>query len=783
MLRFHGPALVFALAICGAASASTIENVAYNPKLHLQVVPPGWSPPDAPAASVARSAESLAQLPVPSYAVLVRGEDLDPKSSIVDLGDALVASWIRQGLVPDRHAVMIVAWSEDCGKPKEVRRPGHTHCDYAITTGWALRQLGIEPARDIETLGAPFHKATDQSPRDVPGGIYNTLQGIAQLEQSRRTLAREEKDGSRAHALASADRTILLAKHFLSEGRDDGTLRRLVDQAVASRGKPVSQITDADESLRTYLDSLIRIDEVQNDHRLQQFVEVGILVALVLILLAFLGLRARRRWDAVAAIRDPVRAQLLDLRSRTSAGRRALEELEKQWAPLQSRLGSGPQTVELAEAVGKDLHDLNAVMDALTQHVRSCETLLWQVPIRSFLRLLSPCPAQVLERQLRASFPVSVSRAEGFSLVFNSNLTRIRVTTEEAEKLAGDLHARASLKIQSLLQAQNTPVDQVLDTCSRRRVEEVAQQAELLGVPPVWYSTHPLKNRDIPGMQSLIRDMYALDPITALASASKFHQGHMQVVQRVEAVAEALASVSARRTPSMVYPADVRLDPDDDPKLTIAEAEEAEIKLSRLVESPEDPTSVSAVQAQAAAAIRLYNKALAQHEALYLAQAQLGPLVEDLKKRQQEVNRQFAAFPASSMSADARNLAALTALHMQSASLGIAQAAADAAERWVTRAYRVAAKARAELAQAERCVAQLALVAQPTASLPDRDALAGHLGKALSSLGSSLGNFMASSQDGGTSSGTGGGSGGGGGTSTGGGSGGGGGTSTGGGSK
>ena len=784
MQRCRGLWVVLVFLLCGSARASggPLENIPFSAKVHARVIPPGWAPPDTSQGKIADLADALERQDLPSYAVLLRGEDLDPKVNLVEAGDAMVEAWLKQGLPAARHAVMVVAWSEDCGKPKEARRQGHTRCDYSIVVGWGLRRLGIEPARDIAKLAAPFHLATDQSPRDLAGGIQKTLQGIAHLELEQAARQREEEDGSRARALASIDRSILLARHFIAEeGRDD-TLQRLTAQAIGVRDKAVSQITESDESLRTYLDSLMRIKEIQSDRRTQKLVEAGILAALILVLLAFVGLRARRRWDAVAAIRDPVRILLQELRARCASAYKSVGELETAWQSLQSRVGHGPKTAEVAGTIGRGLHDLRAVTEALDQHLKSCETLLWQVPFRSLLRLISPCPAQALERQIHKAFPVAVARADGFSLVFNSNVTRVRLTTEEAEKHIAEIHALAEQQIRGLRAALDSKLEDVLEACSRKRLDEVAARAHDLGVAPVWYSTHPLKNRDIQGIQLILRQMHELDPVAALVSASKFRQNHEVVAQRVEAVGEALASVAVRRTPNVAYPATAQLDPEDDPKLTIAEAEASEIKLARLAESPENPEDAAPVQAQAAAVIRLYNKALAQHEALYLAQAQLPPLLEDLQVRHQNLSKQVTSFATTSsgMDTSARSTATLAVLHMQSAGLGIAQATADAAKHWVFRAFRVANKARAEMAQAERCVQQTAAYLATSTKVPSL---------AASGLGASMVSVAAMQDDGGgdggtsTGTGSGGGSGGGGGTSSGGGSGGGGGTSSGGGSK
>ena len=139
--------LAFIAAIClgwsPSAAAQKTLDLAFQADQHVYLASPVWHPAAMSPQGLAKLSDALGKFPLPSFAVLVRGESVPPDATAVRMLDDLVDRWAPQGL-PERHAVLLLLWGEDC--PMPARRPGHDRCDYAVAVGAAVRIMGITPA-------------------------------------------------------------------------------------------------------------------------------------------------------------------------------------------------------------------------------------------------------------------------------------------------------------------------------------------------------------------------------------------------------------------------------------------------------------------------------------------------------------------------------------------------------------------------------------------------------------------------------------------------------------
>lgn len=602
--------LAFWLCLPFAARAAPAVDVHFQPDQHVYVLPGTWHPSSMSPVGLSKLGESLKALPLPSYVVVARGEGIPAGTSVVRALDDLIDAWLQQGLT-DRHTVMLLLWSDDCALP--LRRPEHARCDYAIGIGAAVRSVGVTSSG--AGAHALFERATSKRPVDPLHGMQEALRAIAEAEQEAN--ARESLDRARAEAdLDSAISLLRLLAEDPAANREERTmLNATADQASGARAAGSTRLMrDAQTLVESQVRLWVRLQEERRRVRTFRWAATTALGALAFLVMVFLWYRARRRLGTMTAAMDPAITDFDHYQARFGRAAIAVKELAQRISKVHEQLPpTATSAIVQLGGARRQFEEAERHIRAASSHLHSCAPLAGRTA-KVLALFTGSCPGSDLGRRLRATYRVDM--ADSVSLhdayVFGS-ATRTRFfSLEHAEGEVSRLYNEANgcvADVENAIQSVRTCIQ-----VHRSGLEfnALSKRTETRHVPMVWLSQHPFLAE---GPQFFLEAEMLADrnPVAAMSMIRDYERRHAEVSSVVDRIAQAITRVVNVRVADLSLPADICIDPADNPRNTLVLAQHAEEELLRLIEAPIDATSASPVESKAHETVGLYEKAIAQH--------------------------------------------------------------------------------------------------------------------------------------------------------------------------
>jgi len=561
-------------------------------------------------AGLAKLGETLGKMSIPSYVIVARGEGVAAGIPAVRALDDLIDTWLQQGL-PDRHSVMLLLWSDDCSV--SVRRPEHSRCDYAIGVGAAVRAAGVTPAS--AGAGDLFERATSKRPVDPVYGMQQALRAISEAEQE--ATARETLDRARAEAdLDSAISLLrLLAQDPAASREERNMLDATADQAVSARTAGSTRLMrDAQSLVESQVRLWVRLQEERRRVQTFRWAAASALGAALFLFLVFLWYRARRRLGTMNEAMDPSVRDFDHYQTRFSRAAAAVRELKERIERVRSQLPLTATSAhdQVAEAC-KQADQADRHVKAASAHLHTCAPLAGRTA-KVVALITGSCPGSDLGRRLRATYRVDM--AESVSLhdahVFGS-ATRTRFfSLEHAEAEVSRLYDEANKCVADVESAIHSVMTCIQVHRSGLEFEALSRRTETMHVPMVWLSQHPFLAE---GPQFFLEaeTLAYKNPVAAMHMIRDYERRHAACAAVIDRIARTITRVINVRVADLTLPADLTIDPADNPRNTLVLAQHAEEELLRLIEAPIDATSASPVEVKANETVGLYEKAIAQH--------------------------------------------------------------------------------------------------------------------------------------------------------------------------
>lgn len=595
------------LGLCGIANAADPLN--FQP--HQVIYQVGDFSKSPPLNLATRLEPKLQKMTLPSYLILIAGEGTGQPA--VQLLDTWMARWAGR-IQSDRYVVMVVKWSQDCGS--RIRRPGHDSCDFAIRTGYALDQLGVNP----QSAGADriLPEILIEDPSRFFDEIPKLFDRIAQYEQTQ--IRRAAQD--RAQVDLELTRLVTILDAFRGDQNEEEakSIRILLDQIEEARQSgSVAALLEAKGMADAHLQLLLRFkEERQRISTLRRVTWVGAGAILTLLGL-YLWVRARRRIQSVQAHMDPARLDLQHHLDRFKRAQTVLEALYHRTDQIRSDLPrTALMTLGQIQMAQRIIQEASRQVDAALRYLEGCAGAIQKRAVLVAL-MTGQCPGSDLGRRLRGTYRVDVP-ISGHDLFGSGARTRY-VRLEEAEPIVMDLFATATHAVQQVEKATQFLTTHIASRRASLDYEMLKQQAQALRVPLVWLSLHPyLKSGE--GVFENLKHMAQRDPLVAIEELTQYDSKHELIKKNVEQIGVCLARIIQVRVVNLVIPVNILVDPADNPRNTLLMAASLEEALFRLIEAPVDSMSIQTVLDKTTEITGLYEKGLAQHAMLLRAYRQ-----------------------------------------------------------------------------------------------------------------------------------------------------------------
>lgn len=611
----HLTVVAFLLTVPGASRAEQPISVPPHTRgKHVYAIPSGFVPPLVGAAGVAELEREAAKLRFPFYIVFV--ESLpgsgDEDARAARAVDHLAETWAERGAGYDvaTSQVFLLSYS-----PRK----------YRFLAGARFRaELGFEREAHAPYTRI-FDAAVSGTPKDPKGGILGLMKAVDEhlfdatdpgrvaARRAQEALAAQraleaaqvaERDGARAQLLAEADALERLVARDGHEAEDVARARAVVGRARLSR---TIQATGDLLSLAGEVRAVREAIEARAEARLAQVerqeARRNLAVVLAMVILCGSGLFVAFRRRSRSAAAEALEVELGDWAERIERGTARYVDFYGERDALLPLASAGGETSQLFSAVTREVDSIYTALRAMELQVERCRALARSAGPLSVAPLLD-----AVER-LEAPFEIDTGELAKADL-FGPPTKKVRL---DPTTLAAELEDRFRrsqegwARLHAAAELRDRPARAAFPTDG---LDRLLARAKEQAVPELWLADHPLFGDDASDatLYDGLEAVRATDPVAYLSRLEGLRAQETGCAARLERVVAARASLDAVRVAQVSHRPTV-LDPSDDPRVTLAEAQRFEERMARAIEAV---AGVEAVEAAAAGAKTLFERVRVQ---------------------------------------------------------------------------------------------------------------------------------------------------------------------------
>lgn len=482
----------------------------------------------------------------------------------------------------------------------------------------AKNEVGVS-GRAQDPYTALFVSAAQQRPADYGRGISNLAlkldEHVFDQTDPTRIAARAETLRLRAEARrlstaqGSLDQEILTLANLLDQTdhlpSDVASYRETLDKArsVRKANDPGAMLGQAEEMRSTVrvLDSAVS----ESRHKAQAKVAAAtVKVLLVVGIFGFLLFAFIRRRNKYRDLRETFLAEAQDWHTRITNANSKWVDWYMDRDDVIGLAGVTGETALLLNKVTSSVDAIKIRISAMEAHVKSCA----QTARRGTFFNLTPLVTATLD--LESPFQFDTEKINEGDL-FGGDTVTVRVTPTSFVKETGALFQDSIDGWKLLKKAALERIGDASEDMPHATMDSYFATAEALGIPEHWLSQHPLYGDDESdaAFYSSLNAVRDTDPLAYVHLLEQARSTERAVGERLAFLADQVESVNAARVTDPFLLGGTQVSSEDDPALTLSQAQAAESQLAGILASSSDPDEVAQKVEEA---VRFYKKTLRQ---------------------------------------------------------------------------------------------------------------------------------------------------------------------------
>jgi len=609
MKRFIRSFLALAVLAATPLAQAAPATPEFQQGVHVYSSPEGFFPTGFGIPQAQAVEEFARTLPIPSYVVLVNSDGYRIEPHI--LGDGFATKWASQGLDSERFLILTVAWSSDCDRKPFYRRSGKDFCQVGFSMPETLGAVYPHSTQSSDRK-AYFIPKVAKSPQDLKGGIINTLRAAIsrvwpQIDPVQ-IAARKFRAAQTNYLemLGKAQGLLAARQHHPSTGV--GAYEAAYQQALA-----VKDSTDPDTLIQATQELNTSMEPLRLSVQQAQFALILKILLLTLAILAFpivLGFLLRllyRRFVLFTVLRENLETALREWDEKLSHAQAKYTEFHfKDREDLVAFDDVVGETRKLYDWVTSSIDTIYMNILGLERHVRRCEELgrtatFFKVqPLRDALAALAE--------------PFSMDTAEvNSSDLFGGETVKITVDPIKFAAEQANTFRKAKEGWDTLKRAAEARMQEAEKAFPHRTMDRLFKMCEAAGMPNTWVDDHPLYGDDESdaAFYQTINSVRWADPLAYLKRLEELAEMETAILARIQEVSEIIQRVEKSRV-TQYEDIDTRVDPKNDPKVTLDTAMSAEDRFQAMLQTAASSKDIKALQVQADRVETLYRKVRGQ---------------------------------------------------------------------------------------------------------------------------------------------------------------------------